>query len=223
MSKFNCDCIEKVDDYLGKKNTRITQALVLDPNSQSPGVMIETEQVETGRGKPKAVGMFASHCPFCGMKYGEIKGIDLTEGMLSLSWRIIHALTVHGFENDADISKLLESHQPLILTAIKNAFNDTATNPYKAELVKLAALVDEEADPFAAWESLERIVEAWKDLAKKEIKPRFELRVAAVQIVDMLRGYTFEFSATPDEHLAEYDRVEQHLRDLAEGSEKAVD
>lgn len=159
MSKFNCDCIEKVDDYLGKKNTRITQALVLDPNSQSPGVMIETEQVETGRGKPKAVGMFASHCPFCGMKYGEIKGIDLTEGMLSLSWRIIHALTVHGFENDADISKLLESHQPLILTAIKNAFNDTATNPYKAELVKLAALVGEKDDPFAAWEKLQPIVE----------------------------------------------------------------
>lgn len=160
MSKFNCDCIEKVDDYLGKKNTRITQALVLDPNSQSPGVMIETEQVETGRGKPKAVGMFASHCPFCGMKYGEIKGIDLTEGMLSLSWRIIHALTVHGFENDADISKLLDSHQPLILTAIKNAFNDTATNPYKAELEKLADLVGEKDDPFAAWEKLQPIVEA---------------------------------------------------------------
>jgi hypothetical protein len=31
--------------------------------------MIVTEQIEGGRGKKKAVGMFATFCPFCGVRY----------------------------------------------------------------------------------------------------------------------------------------------------------
>jgi hypothetical protein len=33
------------------------------------GLMLETEQIETGRGKQKAVSMFLTYCPFCGTKY----------------------------------------------------------------------------------------------------------------------------------------------------------
>lgn len=63
-----CNCIEQVDAKLSERNTRITLPIMLGAD-QTARPMIVTEQVETGRGKSKAVGMFASFCPFCGAEY----------------------------------------------------------------------------------------------------------------------------------------------------------
>ncbi|WP_018900377.1 hypothetical protein [Rhizobium sp. 2MFCol3.1] len=67
---MTCSCIETVNEQLSKHNTRLTQAMMFH-KAAHPGLMLETEQVETGRGKPKAVSMFLTYCPFCGEKYGE--------------------------------------------------------------------------------------------------------------------------------------------------------
>lgn len=67
-----CDCIKIVNEKLATRNTRLTIPWVFTPAGRPPApetVMIETEQVETGRGKAKAVGMFPTYCPFCGVKY----------------------------------------------------------------------------------------------------------------------------------------------------------
>lgn len=61
-----CNCIEAVNEHLANFNTRITLPILFSPD-QSPKPMIVTEQIETGRGKKKAVGMFATYCPFCGV------------------------------------------------------------------------------------------------------------------------------------------------------------
>lgn len=66
-----CNCVEEVNAKLASRNTRLTQAMVLtgDRASNNPNLMLETEQIETGRGKPKAAAMFLSCCPFCGIRY----------------------------------------------------------------------------------------------------------------------------------------------------------
>lgn len=70
MTAFTkCNCIETVDAMLAERNTRITLPIMLGED-QTPRPMIVTEQIQTGRGKRKAVGMFATFCPFCGVKYG---------------------------------------------------------------------------------------------------------------------------------------------------------
>lgn len=38
-----------------------------------------------------------------------------------------------------------------------------------------------------------------------------DVRDAAVQLVDSRHGYTYEFSANPEAHLAEYDEEEARL------------
>jgi hypothetical protein len=63
-----CKCIDDVDAKLAERNTRVMLPIMLGAD-QTPRAMIVTEQVETGRGKKKAVGMFASYCPFCGTAY----------------------------------------------------------------------------------------------------------------------------------------------------------
>ncbi len=65
---MTCNCVEMINEKLAARNTRLSQALMFD-DSPSDGLMRETEQIETGRGKPKAVTMFLSYCPFCGSKY----------------------------------------------------------------------------------------------------------------------------------------------------------
>lgn len=65
-----CNCIETVNEKLASRNTRLSQALMVGEASH-PGLMLETHQIETGRGKPKAVAMFLTYCPFCGTKYAE--------------------------------------------------------------------------------------------------------------------------------------------------------
>ncbi len=63
-----CKCIDKVDAMLSDRNTRIMLPIMLGAD-QMARPMIVTDQIQSGRGKQKAVGMFASHCPFCGTKY----------------------------------------------------------------------------------------------------------------------------------------------------------
>lgn len=66
---MSCDCISKFDAMLAERNTRIAIPLILsEPSTVRP--MIETQQVMTGRGKAKAVSVFATFCPFCGVKIG---------------------------------------------------------------------------------------------------------------------------------------------------------
>lgn len=63
-----CECIEKVDKLLAPRNTRLGLTIVFsNPMSELPTLVVE--QIEKGRGKPKAVTMFPSFCPFCGTKY----------------------------------------------------------------------------------------------------------------------------------------------------------
>lgn len=64
---MTCDCITTVDAMLAERNTRIMIPIMLGGHTPRP--MIVTDQIETGRGKKKAVGMFATFCPFCGVKY----------------------------------------------------------------------------------------------------------------------------------------------------------
>lgn len=67
---MTCDCISLVDAKLAERNTRIMLPLIFrmgdSAGTAAPRPMIVTEQIETGRGKKKAVGMFATFCPFCG-------------------------------------------------------------------------------------------------------------------------------------------------------------
>lgn len=67
---MTCNCIDTVDAMLAERNTRIMLPIMLG-SDQTPRPMIKTEQIETGRGKKKAVGMFATFCPFCGIKINE--------------------------------------------------------------------------------------------------------------------------------------------------------
>lgn len=59
------ECFDLVDQKLAERNTRLVFPVML-MGDQTMRPMIETEQVEQGRGKAKAVSMFATFCPFCG-------------------------------------------------------------------------------------------------------------------------------------------------------------
>lgn len=65
---MTCNCIDIVDAKLAERNTRIMLPIIFG-GDQTPRPMIVTEQIEKGRGKKKAVGMFATFCPFCGVAY----------------------------------------------------------------------------------------------------------------------------------------------------------
>lgn len=66
-----CDCTYEVDTMLAERNTRLMRPLIFGGDDVFRP-MIVTEQIERGRGKKKACGMFASFCPFC--------GVPLTQG-----------------------------------------------------------------------------------------------------------------------------------------------
>lgn len=62
-----CDCIEAVNEMLASRNTRLALPILFDGGPQR--LLIETEQIERGRGKAKASGMFSTFCPFCGDRH----------------------------------------------------------------------------------------------------------------------------------------------------------
>lgn len=68
---MSCNCADEVDAKLAERNTRLSRALMFSKQGRenNPDLMLQTEQIETGRGKQKAVSMFISFCPFCGVKY----------------------------------------------------------------------------------------------------------------------------------------------------------
>lgn len=70
-----CDCIATTDAFLAERNTRIVLPIMLTPG-RTTRPMIVTEQIESGRGKKKAVGMFASCCPWCGERYDDAPTAD---------------------------------------------------------------------------------------------------------------------------------------------------
>lgn len=65
-----CNCVETVNAQLAEHNTRLSQAMMFGKHP-SDALVLETEQIEKGRGKKKAVTMFLSCCPFCGQRYEE--------------------------------------------------------------------------------------------------------------------------------------------------------
>lgn len=69
---MTCNCIDIINEKLASRNTRLSQALMFG-EVNNPGLMLETEQIETGRGKQKATSMFLNFCPFCGAKYEKDK------------------------------------------------------------------------------------------------------------------------------------------------------
>lgn len=64
---MTCNCIETMDAALAEYNTSILIPMTVVGSTPKP--FVETVQLETGRGKKKAVKVFASFCPFCGVKY----------------------------------------------------------------------------------------------------------------------------------------------------------
>lgn len=60
-------CFETVDAMLAEKNTRLVFPLMLG-GDQTLRPMIETERIQKLRDGKKAVVMFATFCPFCGVK-----------------------------------------------------------------------------------------------------------------------------------------------------------
>ncbi len=67
-----CNCIETTNTLLAERNTRLMLPITFSglTNPKEPQrLMVVTEQIESGRGKKKACGMFATYCPFCGEIY----------------------------------------------------------------------------------------------------------------------------------------------------------
>jgi len=73
-----CDCREKVDAALAERNsnTRVAVYFTLGDNTIGLPWPVATEQVEKGRGKKKAMSLFASYCPFCGVPLKPESGIE---------------------------------------------------------------------------------------------------------------------------------------------------
>jgi hypothetical protein len=64
-----CDCIEKLNEQLKERNTRIVMPISFSSKGLSTllGPIIATEKADpTNRKKP--VKLMASYCPFCGEK-----------------------------------------------------------------------------------------------------------------------------------------------------------
>lgn len=70
---MTCKCTKEVNEKLSLHNTRLTQAIIFGDHDHD-GLMLDTHQIETGRGKPKAKAMFLTYCPFCGTKYSDDAG-----------------------------------------------------------------------------------------------------------------------------------------------------
>lgn len=63
-----CDCITMINEKLVSRNTRLALTITLTKDLDAYPT-IATEQIDKGRGRPKAVSMIPSFCPFCGVKY----------------------------------------------------------------------------------------------------------------------------------------------------------
>lgn len=66
-----CECQQysQIEKALAERNTRIGVGFVLTDEGLDAKPIIMTEQIEKGRGKPKALVLFPTYCPFCGKPY----------------------------------------------------------------------------------------------------------------------------------------------------------
>jgi hypothetical protein len=67
-----CECIAVMDKALAERNTKLALTFTFG-GGLSTYPTIQTEQVEKGRGKKKAIGVIPSFCCFCGEKYERAK------------------------------------------------------------------------------------------------------------------------------------------------------
>lgn len=72
-----CECISAVNAKLAERNTRLHEPIIIFGGPRAEGqLFVETEQVEKGRGKAKAVSMLTSYCPFCGEKHPDPLAVE---------------------------------------------------------------------------------------------------------------------------------------------------
>lgn len=62
-----CDCISTVNAMLAEHNTALTVPIQFGGGPAR--LVVDTHQIESGRGKKKAAIMCATFCPFCGERY----------------------------------------------------------------------------------------------------------------------------------------------------------
>lgn len=67
---MTCNCIETVNEKLKERNTYLVEPWFIQ-SDKSRRLFVETGQLEKGRGKGKAVRIFTSYCPFCGVKQAQ--------------------------------------------------------------------------------------------------------------------------------------------------------
>jgi len=145
---MTCKCVETVNQALASRNTRLSQAMIFGAHDHD-ALMLETEQIETGRGKAKAAAMFLSYCPFCGRKYTvdvgaviEVRGDDQPEHV-------------------PDTLARIETAAPRLLAALKRlvayaeAANDPDWFPEEAERIAEARAAINEAEGGATAQELE--------------------------------------------------------------------
>lgn len=68
-----CNCIEEVDTKLAEYNIRILVPMFIIPRGggkPEPRVFVETVKIDTKK-RAKTPAVFATFCPFCGLKYEE--------------------------------------------------------------------------------------------------------------------------------------------------------
>lgn len=65
----SCNCIADFNKRLEEHNTRIVEGLIRIDNEWLTRPTVGSEQIETGRGKKKAVSVVPTFCPFCGTPY----------------------------------------------------------------------------------------------------------------------------------------------------------
>jgi hypothetical protein len=65
-----CNCADEIDEILKTENAALNRGWVMnDTTKNNPRLIIDTVQIETGRGKPQAPKLFINYCPFCGVEY----------------------------------------------------------------------------------------------------------------------------------------------------------
>lgn len=76
-----CDCIERVNEKLkeANMNTVIDLPLIISGNRFGVGrCCVETRKLDE-KNRKKPVSLFATFCPFCGVKYEEKSATDNNE------------------------------------------------------------------------------------------------------------------------------------------------